>query len=135
MQDVARGLHYLHGMGVVHGSIYIVRTYDLQGTVIWLDCWQRNVMINERGHAVLSIESSLAFADSEISYTSGAPSLGLAPHVPPECLQELRRSRTFKMTRAMDIHMLGVMLYEVHIQSHTVFWILKITSRYFLERS
>jgi hypothetical protein len=72
-------------------------------------------MMNERRHAVLSIESSLAFADSEISYTSGAPSLGSAPHVPPECIQELRRSRTFKMTRAMDIHMLGVMLYEVCI--------------------
>ena len=108
----------MHSVGILHCNIHPVRFIFKFENDDHLDYCQRNIFVGEGRRALLTVGSSLDFCDSEILYTSHAPSLGSAPYVAPESYGLLKLSRKLKLTQATDVYPFGVTMYEVCIWSY-----------------
>ncbi|KAH6908846.1 kinase-like domain-containing protein [Coprinopsis sp. MPI-PUGE-AT-0042] len=96
--DVAKGLSYLHDMGIVHG--------DLKGD---------NVLVDQHGHACLADFGLASLVDGEMLRWTTLESTGLmggtARWQAPELLDP--EDESSRPTRQSDVYALGCVFYEI----------------------
>ena len=114
LEDVTRGLIYMHDQGIVHGDLKGVRIEPPNNTPHTCSrIPQPNVLVDRNGHACISDFSLLTIVSDQQTFLASSMTGGTIPWMSPELLDPERfgldKSR---LTKESDRYALGMVVYE-----------------------